>query len=96
MDELHFEIVKSEDGCLTTILAHTRTQRKIGWLQLFRDGTVEDVTVDERHQRRGVATALWNYAIECGYKPKHSADRTTEGDSWAKSVGGYLPPLTED
>lgn len=47
--------------------------------------------------RRGVATALWNEGHRLAgenpgiAKPAHSADRTDEGDAWAKSVGGKLP-----
>lgn len=48
-------------------------------------------------ERRGVATAMWHeghrLAAESAKvpQPKHSADRTAAGDSWARSVGGRLP-----
>ena len=58
---------------------------------------VHNIEVPTEHQRRGVATGLWNEAHRLAEQnaripaPKHSADRTTEGDAWARSVGGRLP-----
>lgn len=40
----------------------------------------------------GVGTGMWRYAQEAGLNPKHSAERTDEGDRWARHVGGELPP----
>lgn len=51
-----------------------------------------DVEVPEEHQRKGVATAMWNYALMQGFNPEHSEERSDPGDAWAKSVGGVLPP----
>lgn len=48
-------------------------------------------------ERRGVATAMWHEGIRLAAnhtripRPKHSADRTKAGDSWANSVGGRIP-----
>lgn len=63
------------------------------------DGEITFVLVDSFHRRRGVATALWAAALEVvageGWEPlRHSAGRSLEGDLWARSVGGDLPPLT--
>jgi len=50
-----------------------------------------------RFQRQGVATAMWHEGQRMAAenakipKPKHSGDRTTSGDAWARSVGGKLP-----
>ena len=58
---------------------------------------VRNVMVSEPHQRQGVATAMWNEGQRLASEnaripqPKHSADRTNEGDAWARSVGGRLP-----
>jgi hypothetical protein len=58
---------------------------------------VTHISVPEGAQRQGHATALWNEGHRLAGEnaripaPKHSADRTTSGDSWAKSVGGKLP-----
>ncbi len=40
------------------------------------------------HRRKGIATAMWNWGQEMSPKPKHSGDRTPQGRSWARSVGG--------
>ena len=56
-----------------------------------------NVSVEPEHQRQGIATHLWNEGHRIAGenkevpKPKHSADRTRAGDSWARKVGGSLP-----
>jgi GNAT superfamily N-acetyltransferase len=56
-----------------------------------------NVEVPPEHQRKGVATALWNEGHRLAETskripaPKHSTDRTNEGDAWARSVGGRIP-----
>ena len=58
---------------------------------------ISGLEVDAEYRRQGVATAMWNRAHQEAEvnpripKPKHSKDRTTAGDSWAKAVGGRLP-----
>ena len=58
---------------------------------------IRGIEVPATHQRQGVATALWNEGQRLAEtnakipKPKHSPDRTNEGDAWARSVGGRLP-----
>lgn len=55
------------------------------------------IGVDDRYQRQGVATALWNEGHRIArqsssvVKPAHTGDRTDSGDAWARSVGGRLP-----
>lgn len=57
-------------------------------------GEVKDINVDEKHQRKGVATGMWKFARavakQSGYKilpPVHSPNQTPSGKKWAKSVG---------
>lgn len=52
---------------------------------------VTGITVDESERRKGLGTAMWKMGQEVRPKPVHSADRTTAGEAWAKSVGGRLP-----
>jgi hypothetical protein len=52
---------------------------------------VTGITVDPEDQRQGIATAMWKMGQNVRPKPVHSADRTTAGEAWAKSVGGKLP-----
>jgi len=60
-------------------------------------GKVNEVVVPEEHQRKGIATAMWNHAHklaeEKGIKaPVHSEVRTPEGDAWAKKVTPDVAP----
>jgi GNAT superfamily N-acetyltransferase len=62
-----------------------------------KTGEIRGVYTEKEHQRQGIATALHSEAGQIAEstrgvpKPKHSADRTTAGDAWAKAVGGTLP-----
>lgn len=61
-----------------------------------KTGEVRGVYTAPEHQRQGIASSLWNegqrLSSERGVKsPRHSADRTTAGDAWARSVGGRVP-----
>jgi 8-oxo-dGTP diphosphatase len=47
----------------------------------------------QEHQHKGIATAMWNWGQEMTPKPRHSEDRTEQGDAWAKSVGGPRPRM---
>lgn len=61
-------------------------------------GRVVNVDVDDVHQRKGVATAMWNHAnsLPGVRKPQHSPHRTPKGDAWSKSVGGRRPRNTRN
>lgn len=50
-----------------------------------------NLTVEPEHQRKGLATAMWEMGQEAKPRAKHSSDRTDAGDAWAKKVGGRLP-----
>ena len=58
---------------------------------------IRNIGVGEQHQRQGVATAMWEEGHRMAAEnarvpqPKHSKERTTAGDAWARSVGGRLP-----
>jgi hypothetical protein len=62
-----------------------------------KGGTILRVEVPSLFQRRGIATALHSEAQRIASEnpripqPKHSNDRTKEGDAWARAVGGRLP-----
>jgi GNAT superfamily N-acetyltransferase len=55
------------------------------------------LVVTPEYRRRGIATGLWAaahaYAERYGLPaPRHSEERSDDGDAWARSVGGELPP----
>lgn len=64
---------------------------------LWNSRGIRNIAVSPDLQRQGVGTALWNEGHRLASenaripKPKHSADRTDDGNAWAKSVGGRLP-----
>ena len=67
----------------------------IKWDQ--RSGAVNWVRTHQDYRGLGVASTLWEKAhklsADTGIKaPKHSKHRTELGESWAKSVGGEMPP----
>ena len=69
----------------------------IGWMG-GSTGEIKHINVEPEHQRKGLGTELLNQAKSISKKknrkaPTHSAERTEEGDAWAKKVGGKLPPL---
>ena len=48
---------------------------------------VGTVKVHPDFQRKGVATAMWNYAKSNGFNPVHSTNQSPSGKKWAKAVG---------
>jgi hypothetical protein len=64
---------------------------------LWSSKGIRNIGVAADQQRRGVATGMWNEGQRMASEnariptPKHSNERTSAGDAWAKSVGGKLP-----
>lgn len=54
-------------------------------------GEIAMVQVADEHQRRGVATALHDYAKQDVPELGHSERRSDAGDAWARKIGGPLP-----
>lgn len=73
-----------------TILAHHPEHGQIGFMELSpaENGgrEVYMVEVEEDFQRQGIATSMWEMAVEQGLSPKHSTGQTDEGKSWAESL----------
>lgn len=63
-------------------------------------GEVQRVDTRDGHGRQGIATRLYAAAIRVAAdlnwpaEIDHNQDRTPEGDTWSKKVGGHRPPLT--
>lgn len=90
---------KSEltDRLLPTFEAHDPSIKgnntMVGKLDLLPSGEVDFINVRRSHQRRGIATEMWNIAniahqaMSSHYpKPLHAKERTPLGEAWAKSV----------
>jgi hypothetical protein len=69
---------------------------RVGFMHWNSRG-IHRIDVEPEHARQGIATQMWEQGHILAEnnakipKPKHSAVRTTQGDAWAKSVGGPLP-----
>ena len=74
------------------------TNNVVGRIQWHpKTGEVNWVRTHQDYRGLGVATTLWEkankLAADTGIKaPKHSKHRTEQGESWAKTVGGAMPP----
>lgn len=77
------------------IEANHPTGGKVGQLYLTGQGhggrVVGNIDVEPEFQRKGIATAMWNYAKQSGFQPAHSPQRTPAGEAWAKSTGDATP-----
>jgi hypothetical protein len=62
-----------------------------------KTGEIQGIYTHHEHQRRGHATRMWHESQRIAgetrgvVNPRHSADRTTSGEAWARSLGGRLP-----
>jgi ribosomal protein S18 acetylase RimI-like enzyme len=71
---------------------------KMGFLEWHKDtGEILSLKTHPKFRRMGVANTLFHEAKEAARKqglvePVHSADRSDEGDEWAKQAGGNVPP----
>lgn len=76
------------------IEAHHPDDGRVGYMQWMGAAphAIHWMEVSPEHQRKGLASAMWNWAQDNARpKPKHSRQRTDKGDAWARSVGGPLP-----
>ena len=78
------------------LLTAHRGDTEVGKMR-WSSNSIRGIHVEPEHQRQGIATALWNQGQSLASEnksipaPKHSRDRTKDGDAWARSVGGRLP-----
>lgn len=74
----------------------------IGYIEWDKDtGEVDKIFVGDKIRRQGIGTFIWETATDWAIEnnempPEHSSRRTESGDFFAKSVGGYIPELTDD
>lgn len=64
-------------------------QLHLGFQRSNGNRKVRNVFVKPEFQRKGIATALWNHAVDNGLGPEHSSpdSQTEDGKAWAKKVG---------
>lgn len=56
-----------------------------------KTGEVREIDVRPEHRRRGLATAMWEFARDAPKTPKHSPQRTDDGDAWVRTTGDPVP-----
>jgi 2'-5' RNA ligase len=62
-----------------------------GFAEFAADGGLDEIEVNPEHQRKGVATGIWEHAKSVGINPQHSNVRSSDGDEWAHSTGDPVP-----
>jgi len=65
----------------------------LDWHPYHQEGELQHIEVSPEHQRKGVATAMWNFAKrqEDGDFLTHGRERTDAGEAWAKSTKEPMP-----
>lgn len=93
--ELRYEYVETGlKGGRHVIQAHHPDDGQVGRLEWMgrKPYAIHSLQVSDDHQRKGLATAMWDWSQAQGRpKPTHSQQRTDKGEAWARSVGGRLP-----
>lgn len=82
-------------GTNVVTAVHPEEGHSVGFLAWRKDtGEVLRVEVDPEHQRKGVATGMWNFAKNIAAnsdekirRPQHSIAQSKAGKAWAKKVG---------
>lgn len=91
--EIRHEIDEDDYATITAHLSGT----EVGHLTLDDRGDVEDIQVDQAHQRKGIATAMWRHAQSLHRRgkipnpPAHTGGTTEEGYKWAMTTGDPVP-----
>ena len=94
MNNLQFGTVEDVIGHLFIVARRENEKEIIGYLKLgaarpFQDDAriVEMVEVESEYRRQGIASALWRFAKDNGYKPVHEIEKTEDGVAWSEAVG---------
>lgn len=77
------------------IEASTGNNRTLGVLT-WSNGKIDNVSVKPKWERQGMATQMYQKALEITPRLRHSANRTDAGEGWAQKVGGIIPPRMQD
>jgi len=85
----------SEDVNHVVTAMHPDSSDPVGYM-VWKKDTGENIRIDveKEHQRKGVATGMWNFAKNIAAnsdgkirRPQHSRVQTKSGRAWAKKVG---------
>jgi len=77
---------------LTHTISATLRGKKVGHVEWDESPSeVSDIQVAPKHQRKGLATAMYRMASDLPTKNpiEHSDDRTPEGEAWSQNTHNY-------
>jgi uncharacterized Zn-finger protein len=87
------DVIKSSNYTSLSIIAYSDSGSKIGQVYFNSDETnnknkltSSDTSVKPEWQRKGVATAIYQYVKDLGYEVLPSSDQTPEGTEFFKSL----------
>ena len=87
------DVIKSSNYTSLSIIAYSDSGSKIGQVYFNSDETnnknkltSSDTSVKPEWQRKGVATAMYQYVKDLGYEVLPSSDQTPEGVEFFKSL----------
>ena len=87
------DVIKSSNYTSLSIIAYSDSGSKIGQVYFNSDETnnknkltSSDTSVKPEWQRKGVATAIYQYVKDLGYEVLPSSDQTPEGVEFFKSL----------
>ena len=87
------DVIKSSNYTSLSIIAYSDSGSKIGQVYFNSDETnnknkltSSDTSVKPEWQRKGVATAIYQYVKDLGYEVLPSSDQTPEGAEFFKSL----------
>ena len=87
------DVIKSSNYTSLSVIAYSDSGSKIG--QVYFDSeetnnknklTSSDTSIKPEWQRKGVATAIYQYVKDLGYEVLPSSDQTPEGTEFFKSL----------
>ena len=80
-------------------IAATHRGKEVGRIEWDeRTSEIGHIEVNEKHRRKGIATAMYNMARSLPTKEKlgHAPERTDLGDAWAKTTEDYYPRVRDE
>jgi uncharacterized Zn-finger protein len=87
------DVIKSSNYTSLSVIAYSDSGSKIGQVYFNSDETnnknkltSSDTSVKPEWQRKGVATAIYQYVKDLGYEVLPSSDQTPEGTEFFKSL----------
>lgn len=84
----------SSSPSISHSISATHRGKEVGKLEWEGDTPeITNIYVDEKHQRKGIATAMYNMARKLPTKEVlgHSSHRSDEGEAWSRKTEGYYP-----